>query len=94
MKRVKVLEITTSTCGICKSITPMISKAVELLGEKIDFEKRQVTWDDDVVKEHNIRQVPTFLFFDGEKLVDKHVGAIMMQDFIKKTTEIYNKING
>ena len=60
MKRVKVIEVTTVTCGICKSIAPIISKAVEMLGDKIDFEKREVEWDDDLVKEHDIRQVPTF----------------------------------
>lgn len=94
MKRVKVIEITTATCGICKSIAPMISKGVELLGEKIDFEKKEVNWDDEIVKQHDIRQVPTFLFFDGEKLVEKRSGGIMLPDFVKKVTEIYNQING
>ena len=69
MKKVKVIEITTATCGICKSIAPMIEKAVELLGDKVDFEKREVDWNDEIVTKYNVRQVPTFLFLDDEKLL-------------------------
>ena len=93
MKRVKAIEVTTATCGICKSIAPMISKAVELLGDKIDFEKKEVTWDDDIVKEHDIRQVPTFLFFDDDKLLGKHIGSIMLPTFTKLVTDYYKQIN-
>ena len=93
MKRVKVIEVTTATCGICKSIAPIISKAVEMLGDKIDFEKREVEWDDDLVKEHDIRQVPTFLFFGGDKLLNKHVGAIMLPPFMKIVNDLYEQLN-
>ena len=94
MKKVRVIEVTTATCGICKAIAPMIDKAVELLGDKIDFEKKQVDWDDEIVNQYDIHQVPTFLFFDGEKLVDKHVNAIMLPQFIKKVTDLHKEING
>ena len=90
MKRVKV---TTATCGICKSIAPIISKAVEMLGDKVDFEKKEVDWTDDIVKEYDIRQAPTFLFFDGDKLLGKHVGFIMLPPFIKKVNDYWKDLN-
>lgn len=93
MKKVKVIEVTTATCGICKSIAPMISKAVELLSDKVDFEKKQIEWDDDLVKEYDLRQVPTFLFFDEDKFLGKHVGAIMLPPFIKMVNDYYEQIN-
>lgn len=93
MKKVKVIEVTTATCGICKSIAPMISKAVELLWDKVDFEKKQIDWDDDLVKEYDLRQVPTFLFFNGDEFLSKHVGAIMLPQFIKMVNDYYEKLN-
>lgn len=93
MKKVKVIEITTATCGICKSIAPMIEKAVELLGDKVDFEKREVDWNDEIVTKYKVRQVPTFLFLDDEKLLGTHSGAIMLPAFTKLVTKYHEEIN-
>ena len=93
LKKVKIIEVTTATCGICKSLAPVIAKMVELLADKADFEKQEVDFDAEIVKEHNIKQVPTFLFFDGDKLLDKHSGSISIPEFTKKVTVLYNQIN-
>ena len=92
-KRVKVIEIVTATCGICKSIAPIISKAVEMLGDKVDFKTKQIEWNDDIVLEYEIRQSPTFLFFDGDTFLGKHVGAIMLPQFIKLVNNYHEQIN-
>lgn len=91
---VKVLEITTPTCGICKSIAPMIDKAVELQGDSIIFEKKEVTWDDPIVEEYDIHSVPTFLFLNSETnwLIDRHSGPISMPQFNTKIKEAKEKI--
>ena len=94
MKKVRVIEVTTATCGICKAIAPMIDKAAELLGDKIDFEKKQVDWDDELVNQYDIQQVPTFLFFDDDKFIQKHVGPILLPQLTKLVTDMYNQING
>lgn len=93
-KKVKIIEVTTATCGICKAIAPMISKLVEKFGDQVDFEKQEVDFDADIVQKCNINQVPTFLFFDGDELIDRHTGAISAPDFSKKVTDNFNKING
>lgn len=91
---VKVIEITTASCGICKSIAPMIDKAVQLQGNSIIFEKKEVTWEDSIVDEYNIRSVPTFLFFNSEtnELIDRHSGPISMPQFNSKIKEAKEKI--
>lgn len=94
MKKVRVIEVTTATCGICKAIAPMIDKAVELLKDKIDFEKKQVDWDDELVNQYDIQQVPTFLFFDDDKFIKKHIGPILLPQLTKLVTDMYNQING
>lgn len=90
----KVIEITTPTCGICKSIAPMINKAVELQGDNIIFEKKEVDWDDAIVSEYDIHSVPTFLFFNSEtnELIDRHIGPISMPQFNAMINEAKNKI--
>ena len=72
----------------------MISKLVERFGDVVDFEKQEVNFDADIVQKYNINQVPTFLFFNGDMLIDRHSGGISAPDFIKKITDNFNKING
>lgn len=92
--KVKIVEVTTPTCGICKSIAPMIKAAVAKVADKVDFEVVEASWDDAIVKEHNINQVPTFLFFNPEtnELVNRHSGAIMMPGFIQLVEDSIAKI--
>ena len=85
-KKVKIIEVTTATCGICKAIAPMISKLVERFGDVVDFEKQEVNFDADIVQKYNI--------FNGDMLIDRHSGGISAPDFIKKITDNFNKING
>lgn len=72
----------------------MITKLVEKFGDKVDFEKQEVDFDADIVKKYNINQVPTFLFFDGEELIDRHSGGISVPVFTNKVNDNFNKING
>lgn len=93
-KKVKIVEVTTPSCGICKSIAPMIKAAVVKVADKVDFEVVEAGWDDDIVKEHNINQVPTFLVFNPETnwLVNRHGGTITMPGFIKFVEDSLERI--
>lgn len=66
MAKLKVLEITTATCGICKSLAPMVEKVVSLHGDSVEFEKKEVDWDDPLVKQYNVTSVPFFSFYNSE----------------------------
>lgn len=92
-ERLKVIEVVTETCGICKMIDPIVKKAVELQGERIEFEKRTVDWDDELVKKYNIVQVPTFLFLDGETLLYRHSGVLTLSFLNQMITRCVNQLS-
>lgn len=90
----KVIEVTTATCGICKMIDPIIKKVVEMQGPRIQFEKKTVDWDDEIVKKYNVIQVPTFLFLDGDTLLFRHTGVLTIQFFNEMINRCINQLSG
>lgn len=66
MAKLKIIEITTPTCGICKSLAPMVDKVVSIHGDSVVFEKYEVDWDDPLVKQYTISSVPFFIFLNEE----------------------------
>lgn len=92
MSKVKVTEITTPTCGVCKMIAPMIEKAVgSFTSEELDFHKLCVGVDaeaDEYVKRGDIQSVPVFFFeVDGKETVVHH-GALNLPQFKTKVKEM------
>lgn len=92
--RLKLVEVTTANCSICKMIDPIVDSVVKLQGERIEFEKLVVDWDDNVIQKYNIVQVPTFLFLDGDELLFRHTGVLNMQFLNKMINRCVNQLNG
>lgn len=67
MAKLKIIEITTPTCGICKSLAPMVEKVVSIHGDSVVFEKHEIEeWNDPLVKQYTISTVPFFVFLNEE----------------------------
>ena len=79
-----VVDLWATWCGPCKMIAPVISQLAEEYDGKIVVGKCDVEENDDIAAEFGVRNIPTVLFFNGGKLVDKMVGAANKSKFDEK----------
>jgi thioredoxin 1 len=72
-------------CGPCKAMNPLLDKALED-GQRIF--KINIDEDVDYSSENHIRSIPTFILYEDEKLLNRHVGvfnsANELSQFISK----------
>lgn len=79
-----VVDFWAEWCGPCRSIAPAVDElAAEFEGKAI-IGKYNVDDDNALSSEMGIRNIPTLLFFEGGKLVDKQVGASSKADLKAK----------
>lgn len=60
-------------CGPCK----MLDKTLEQLTE-VDVVKYDVDEYEDLATEKSIRNIPVLIFYDGDKEVDRLIGAVSL----------------
>ena len=72
----------SSWCGPCK----MLDKTIDQI-KYIEIVKYDVDEYEDLAAEKNIRSIPVLIFYDGDKEVDRLIGAVSLN----KINEIINK---
>ena len=74
----KILLITTKGCGACKTMRNLISSALkEVKNKKIQFDEQDVSkLDKGFLKENEITDFPTMVFFRNENLVFQYSGTM------------------
>lgn len=71
-------------CGPCKMYGPIVEEAVnQFAGEVIGFQCNAEEAPD-AIDRFGIRNIPTLLFFRGNELVDKLVGATLKENVVSK----------
>lgn len=71
-----VIDFWAEWCGPCKHISPIVDELAEEYDGKVLIGKYDVDEGDEFLSEHNVRNIPTLLFFKDGKLVDRNVGSI------------------
>lgn len=79
---ITVLKFSASWCAPCK----MLSQALE---EKDNIQEIDIEQNDDLVKQYNIRNVPTLVFLKNNVEVHRTTGVISPKTF----DDIVNEIN-
>lgn len=79
-----IVEFWAPWCGPCKMYGPIVEEVVgkfsnDLIGFQCNAEDAP-----DTIERFGIRNIPTILFFRGDDLVDKLVGANMKDTLIEK----------
>ena len=80
----KIKMYTTSWCGPCKMIGPLVE---ELSGEyegKATVGKLDVDQNQDLAVRYGVRSIPTILYFKNGEVVDKLVGALPKAQILEK----------
>ena len=79
-----VIDFWATWCGPCRMVSPIIDKLAEEYAGRVTIGKVNVDENNDIVSEFGIRNIPTVLFFNNGKQVDKQVGAAPENVFVKK----------
>ena len=70
-----VVDFWATWCGPCRMLAPVISELAEEYNGRIVVGKCDVEENEKIAMEHNIRNIPTILFYKNGQVVDKIVGA-------------------
>jgi thioredoxin 1 len=70
-----VVDFWATWCGPCRMLAPVISELAEEYNGRIVVGKCDVEENEEIAMEHNIRNIPTILFYKNGQVVDKIVGA-------------------
>jgi thioredoxin 1 len=70
-----IIDFYATWCGPCKAMNPVLESVENELGTgviyKIDVDKNR-----DLVEKYGIRSVPTFIFFENGKEVERKTGSV------------------
>ena len=78
----KIEKFGAAWCGPCKVLDRTLQQVTE-----VDVIKYDVDEYEDLVEEKGIRNVPILIFYDGDKEVDRLIGAVSLN----KINEIIDK---
>ncbi len=78
-------------CGPCKMIAPTIEELAEEYSGKLKVCKLNTDKSPDIASQYQIMGIPSLLFFNGGKLIDKIVGAASKKQFKEKIDAILSK---
>jgi thioredoxin 1 len=73
--KLTVIDLWAEWCGPCRMMTPVIEELSQDYAGIAVIGKLNVDENPEVPTIHNVRGIPTFLFFKNGQLVDKVVGA-------------------
>jgi thioredoxin 1 len=82
-----LVDLWAPGCGPCNSIEPVVEKLAEAYGDQIRFTRCNVDHNPETPDKYGIKGIPTLLFFNGGKLIDKLTGLVPMsiiEDAIRK----------
>ena len=75
-------------CGPCRAISPIVKELAAAFGDKIKFTKCNVDDNPITPGKFGIRSIPTLIFFNQGKELDKVVGIVAKS----KLEEMINKV--
>ena len=79
----KILDFGAEWCGPCKFMEPIIEELEKKLAGKVEFEKINVDENQDKAAQFQVMSIPTYIFLNDDKEVDRIIGATGKENFVK-----------
>lgn len=79
-----VIDFWAEWCGPCKAIAPMMEDFAREYAGRVNIGKCDVEENNDLAVEFKIQNVPTILFIQNGKVVDKQIGAVARDAIVSK----------
>lgn len=90
-KQPVVVDVWADWCGPCKMLAPQFSAAEEELKGKARFVKLDADRNQKLVREYQVRALPTLLFFKDGQLVDRSSGVTSKTAIIKRVKPLLSE---
>lgn len=71
-------------CGPCKMMAPLVERMAEKFAGQIKIGKLNVQEDMEISDKYNVRNIPTFIFFQNGESVATYVGGMSASDLEEK----------
>lgn len=81
MKKVKIVEFTGPSCGVCKMIAGVVQKTVSMFPDSVEYEEVCADSDENMKRAAaaGVKSVPVFVFYDENGVeVDRHMGGVSL----------------
>lgn len=83
-----VIDFWAEWCGPCKAIAPMMEDFAREYAGRVNIGKCDVEENNDLAVEFKIQNVPTILFIQNGKVVDKQIGAVARDAIVSKIDKL------
>ena len=81
-----IVDFWAQWCGPCKAMMPVLEQYSETEGA-VKVVKVNVDEEPDISQEYNIRGIPTFIYFEDGKVVNKQIGMMTIEQLKELTTK-------
>lgn len=71
-------------CGSCKMMAPLVERMAEKYEGRIKIGKLNVEEAMEISDRYQVRNIPTFIFFQNGKPVETHIGGMSAADLENK----------
>ena len=75
-------------CGPCRAIAPMVEELASAFGDKVKFAKCNVDENPATPSKFGIKSIPTLIFFNQGKVLDKIVGIVPKSQLEEMITKV------
>ena len=83
-----LVDVWAPWCGPCRAIAPMVEELAAAFGDKVKFAKCNVDENPATPSKFGIKSIPTLIFFNQGKVLDKIVGIVPKSQLEEMITKV------
>ena len=91
--KIFMIDFWAGWCGPCKQLAPAVEEANDTVADRMAVAKANVDENSELASKYGIRGIPTLLFFKGDKVIDRQVGAISKAKLWEKIEDVFIQNN-